>query len=52
MKLIVLDRDGVINYDSDDYIKTVDEWIALPGALDAIARLSRAGWTVAVATNQ
>jgi len=52
MKLIVLDRDGVINYDSDDYIKTVDEWIALPGALDAIARLSRAGWTVAIATNQ
>lgn len=52
MKLIVLDRDGVINYDSDDYIKTVDEWIALPGALDAIARLSRGGWTVAVATNQ
>ncbi|NLY13963.1 MAG: D-glycero-beta-D-manno-heptose 1,7-bisphosphate 7-phosphatase [Gammaproteobacteria bacterium] len=52
MKLIVLDRDGVINYDSDDYIKTVDEWIALPGALQAIARLSRAGWTVAVATNQ
>ena len=52
MKLIVLDRDGVINYDSDAYIKTVAEWIALPGALDAIARLSRAGWTVAVATNQ
>ena len=52
MKLIVLDRDGVINYDSDDYIKTVAEWIPLPGALDAIARLSRAGWTVAVATNQ
>lgn len=52
MKLIILDRDGVINYDSDAFIKTVDEWIALPGALDAIARLSRAGWTVAVATNQ
>ncbi len=52
MQLIILDRDGVINYDSDDYIKSVDEWIALPGALDAIARLSRAGWTVAVATNQ
>ncbi len=52
MKLLVLDRDGVINYDSDDYIKSVDEWIPLPGALDAIARLSRAGWTVAVATNQ
>lgn len=52
MKLIVLDRDGVINYDSDEYIKTVDEWVALPGALDAIARLSRAGWTVTIATNQ
>ena len=52
MKLIILDRDGVINYDSDDYIKTVDEWIALPGALQAIARLSRADWVVAVATNQ
>lgn len=52
MKLIILDRDGVINYDSDNYIKTVDEWVALPGALDAIARLSRAGWTVTVATNQ
>lgn len=52
MKLLVLDRDGVINYDSDAYIKTVDEWLPLPGALDAIARLSRAGWTVAVATNQ
>ena len=52
MQLIILDRDGVINYDSDDYIKSVDEWIALPGALDAIARLSRAGWVVAVATNQ
>ena len=52
MQLIVLDRDGVINYDSDDYIKSVREWIPLPGALDAIARLSRAGWTVAIATNQ
>ena len=52
MKLIILDRDGVINYDSVDYIKNVDELIPLPGALDAIARLSRAGWTVAVATNQ
>jgi D-glycero-D-manno-heptose 1,7-bisphosphate phosphatase len=52
MKLLILDRDGVINYDSDDYIKSVDEWIALPGAIDAIADLSKAGWTVAVATNQ
>lgn len=52
MKLIILDRDGVINYDSVDYIKTVDEWKTLPGALQAIARFSRAGWVVAVATNQ
>lgn len=52
MKLLILDRDGVINYDSDAYIKSLDEWISLPGAVEAIARLSRAGWTVAVATNQ
>ncbi|SFP71552.1 D-glycero-beta-D-manno-heptose 1,7-bisphosphate 7-phosphatase [Pseudomonas borbori] len=52
MKLLILDRDGVINYDSDAYIKSLDEWIPLPGAVEAIARLSRAGWTVAVATNQ
>lgn len=52
MKLIILDRDGVINQDSDAYIKTLDEWIPLPGSIDAMARLSKAGWTVAVATNQ
>lgn len=52
MKLLILDRDGVINQDSDAYIKTLDEWIPIPGAIEAIARLSRAGWTVAVATNQ
>ncbi|WP_372875088.1 D-glycero-beta-D-manno-heptose 1,7-bisphosphate 7-phosphatase [Pseudomonas sp.] len=52
MKLLILDRDGVINHDSDAYIKTLDEWIPLPGAVEAIARLSKAGWTVAVATNQ
>ena len=52
MKLLILDRDGVINYDSDAYIKSLDEWLPLPGAVDAIARLSMAGWTVAVATNQ
>ena len=51
-KLIILDRDGVINEDSDAYIKTLDEWIPLPGSIDAIARLSRAGYTVVVATNQ
>lgn len=52
MKLIILDRDGVINEDSDAFIKSVEEWIPLPGSIEAIARLSKAGWTVAVATNQ
>ena len=52
MKLIILDRDGVINHDSDAYIKTVDEWQPIEGAIEAIARLHHAGWTVAVATNQ
>lgn len=51
-KLIILDRDGVINQDSDDFIKSVDEWIPLPGSLEAMARLTQAGWTVAVASNQ
>ncbi|MBU2013357.1 MAG: D-glycero-beta-D-manno-heptose 1,7-bisphosphate 7-phosphatase, partial [Gammaproteobacteria bacterium] len=52
MKLIVLDRDGVINEDSDEYVKSLEEWIPIPGSLEAIARLCKAGWTVAVATNQ
>ena len=52
MKLIILDRDGVINEDSDEYIKSVDEFIPLPGSLEAIARLKKAGYTIAVATNQ
>lgn len=52
MKLVILDRDGVINQDSDAFVKSPDEWIALPGSLQAIARLSQAGWTVVVATNQ
>lgn len=51
-KLVILDRDGVINQDSDNYIKTVDEWIPLPGSIAAIARLHRAGYSVVVATNQ
>lgn len=51
-KLVILDRDGTINQDSDDYVKSADEWIPLPGALDAIARLNHAGWHVAVASNQ
>ena len=52
MKLIILDRDGVINYDSDEYIKSAEEWQAIPGSLDAIARLHHAGYHVVVASNQ
>jgi D-glycero-D-manno-heptose 1,7-bisphosphate phosphatase len=52
MKLVILDRDGVINEDSRDYIKSPAEWRPLPGSLDAIAQLTAAGYTVAVATNQ
>ncbi|MFQ3788621.1 D-glycero-beta-D-manno-heptose 1,7-bisphosphate 7-phosphatase [Halomonas sp. A29] len=51
-RLVILDRDGVINHDSDDYIKSLAEWIPYPSSIEAIARLSRAGWTVAIATNQ
>lgn len=52
MKLIILDRDGVINYDSDEYIKSPAEWVAIPRSLEAIARLNQAGFKVVVATNQ
>ena len=52
MKLIILDRDGVINQDSDAFIKAPEEWIAIPGSLPAIARLNQAGYRVVVATNQ
>lgn len=52
MKLLILDRDGVINQDSDDYVKSAAEWIPLPGSLAAIARANRAGYTVVVASNQ
>jgi D-glycero-D-manno-heptose 1,7-bisphosphate phosphatase len=52
MKLIILDRDGVINYDSDQFIKSPDEWKPLPGSLEAIARLTHAGYRVVVASNQ
>ena len=52
MKLVILDRDGTINFDSDRFIKSPDEWRPLPGALEAIARLNGAGYHVAVATNQ
>lgn len=52
LALIILDRDGVINYESKDYIKTPKEWLPIPGSLEAIALLSQAGYTIAVATNQ
>ncbi|MDR2000835.1 MAG: D-glycero-beta-D-manno-heptose 1,7-bisphosphate 7-phosphatase [Zoogloeaceae bacterium] len=52
MKLIILDRDGVINHDSDLYIKSPDEWKPIAGSLDAIARLNQRGYRVVVATNQ
>ena len=52
MKLIILDRDGVINQDSDAFIKSPDEWKAIPGSLQAIAKLNQAGYLVVVATNQ
>jgi len=52
MKLIILDRDGVINFDSDQFIKSPDEWRPIPGSLEAIARLNQAGYRIAVATNQ
>ena len=52
MKLIILDRDGTINEDRDDFVKSPDEWVPIPGALEAIARLNHAGWHTVVATNQ
>ena len=52
IKLIILDRDGTINEDRDDFVKTPDEWVPIPGALEAIARLNHAGWHTVVATNQ
>ncbi|MDO6461339.1 D-glycero-beta-D-manno-heptose 1,7-bisphosphate 7-phosphatase [Granulosicoccaceae sp. 1_MG-2023] len=52
MKLIVLDRDGVINEDSDEYIKSPEEWVPVPGSVEAIASLTQAGYSVIVFTNQ
>lgn len=52
MKLVILDRDGVINHDSDDFIKSEDEWQPIEGSLQAISQLCQEGFTVAVATNQ
>ena len=51
-KLIILDRDGTINEDRDDFVKSPEEWVPIPGALEAIARLNHAGWHTVVATNQ
>jgi len=52
MKLVILDRDGVVNYDSKQFIKSPAEWRPIPGSIDAIAKLSQAGYRVIVATNQ
>ena len=52
LKLIILDRDGVINHDSPDFIKSPAEWLPIPGSLEAIARLNQAGYRVIVASNQ
>jgi D-glycero-D-manno-heptose 1,7-bisphosphate phosphatase len=51
-RLVILDRDGVINWDSDLYVKSLVEWVPLPGSIEAIARLSHAGYRIAVASNQ
>ena len=52
MKIVILDRDGTINADSDEFIKSPDEWLPLRGALEAIARLNHAGWHCVIASNQ
>jgi len=52
MKLVILDRDGVINEDSDHYIRSLDQWLPIPGSIEAIAKLSRGGFQVVIATNQ
>ena len=52
MSLIILDRDGVINYDSTDFIKSEDEWIPIPGSLEAISQLSQNGYRIIIVSNQ
>lgn len=52
MKLVILDRDGVINHDSDSFIKSPAEWEPIPGSIDAIARLTKAGYRIVIVTNQ
>lgn len=51
-KLIILGRDGILNYFRDDHVKAPEEWKPIPGAMDAVARLNHAGWHAVVATNQ
>jgi D-glycero-D-manno-heptose 1,7-bisphosphate phosphatase len=52
MKIVILDRDGVINQDRDDFVKSANEWVPIDGSLEAIALLNHAGWRVVVASNQ
>jgi D-glycero-D-manno-heptose 1,7-bisphosphate phosphatase len=52
MKLVILDRDGTLNEDRDDYVKSAEEWVPIAGALEAVATLNHAGWHVVVASNQ
>ncbi len=52
MPFIILDRDGVINYDSADFIKSADEWLPIPGSLEAISRLSQSGYRIVIVSNQ
>ena len=52
MKFVILDRDGTINHDSDQYIKSPAEWKPIKGSMEAIARLTQAGYRIVVATNQ
>ncbi len=52
MPILVLDRDGVINKDRDDYVRTVEQWVPIPGSIEAMARLVHAGWDIYIATNQ
>lgn len=51
-KVILLDRDGVINQDSLNYIKNIDEFVLIPGSIESIVRLTHAGYKIGVATNQ
>lgn len=51
-RLVILDRDGVINHDSPEFVRTPGEWLPIDGSIEAIASLSGAGFTVAVASNQ